>query len=362
MDIERVGQVFCAGGHEAQVERWARPRGTRQRNFRWTTTPKRDAIGFVGTKRTPPKEKHAAPDEDQDPTHALEILAAEIGEPPKSSLKAILSGSSDADLVNLGKSILSSRIITDAARIYRIAWDFYQSASDQQKRTLRGFSQPLLALAVQQALALQQLDQQLAAKGASAGVTRAAQDKAAEGAQSHAVVLRDQAYDALRDAAGKDEKLRAQVEAAFGVAATSETLARGLDQMASLLRKWLKDKDQAITVRLELANLDESYAKELDAAAKRVRGAAAQAANRTADRKVTQGALDRADGLNILIMGQILRAFDGAHGIDPTIPRLVPISTRRLFNRNTKKKKPETEPENGEETEPSDEETEGGDE
>ncbi|HLM74359.1 MAG TPA: hypothetical protein VK459_16755, partial [Polyangiaceae bacterium] len=52
--------------------------------------------------------------------------------------------------------------------------------------------------------------------------------------------------------------------------------------------------------------------------------------------------LDRADGINVLLLGQLIRAFDGAHNINPTVPRLVPISTRRLFNR---RKKIEGEPE-----------------
>ncbi|KYF87181.1 hypothetical protein BE20_19785 [Sorangium cellulosum] len=300
----------------------------------------------MATKKTSSKEAHHATldDEDEDATHALELLAGKIGEPPRSSLQAILAGTSDADLVSVGKTILSSRIVTDAARIYRKAWDFYQEATDEQRRRLRGFSKPLLAVAVQQALALEQLDRKLAAKSASAGVARAARDKATEAAQSRAIELRDQAYDALRDAAGRDEGLRAQVDAAFGTATTSETLARGLEQTAKLLREWLGSDDEALTARLGLANLDDSYAKELATAAKDVRNAAANATNRPADGTVTQGALDRADGINILIMGQILRAFEGAHGIDPTIPRLVPISTRRLFSRKTKKKAPESQP------------------
>ncbi|HTN85279.1 MAG TPA: hypothetical protein VL242_16390 [Sorangium sp.] len=312
----------------------------------------------MATKKTSSKtsskeEHHATLDEDQDATHALELLAAKVGEPARSSLQAILAGTTDADLVSVGKTILSSRIVTDAARIYRKAWDFYQEATDEQRKRLRGFSKPLLAVAVQQALALEKLDRQLAAKSASAGVARAAHDKATEAAQSRAIELRDQAYDALRDAAGRDEGLRAQVDAAFGTATTSETLSRGLDQTAKLLREWLGSDDEALTVRLGLANLDDAYARELVAAAKDVRSAAANATNRPADGTVTQGALDRADGINILIMGQILRAFEGAHGIDPTIPRLVPISTRRLFNRKTKKKAAETQPpQNGDGAQP----------
>ena len=110
-----------------------------------------------------------------------------------------------------------------------------------------------------------------------------------------------------------------------------------------MLRGWLKDKkDPGLAGRLELGNLDAAYADELEAAAKSVRTTAAGAGRPRAGTRATQAALDREDGVNVLLLGQIIRAFDGAHNIDPTVPRLVPISTRRLFNRNTKKKKPET--------------------
>jgi len=50
-----------------------------------------------------------------------------------------------------------------------------------------------------------------------------------------------------------------------------------------------------------------------------------------------QAALDREDGIAILLLGQIVRAFDAAHDIDSTIPRLLPNSARRLFSRRAKK-------------------------
>lgn len=96
--------------------------------------------------------------------------------------------------------------------------------------------------------------------------------------------------------------------------------------------------DKALRGRLTLGNLDAEYAKELEEAAARVKDASAAAKKRPEGGKVTQGELDRADGINILLLGQVIRAFDAAHDRDPTIPRLVPISTRRVFNRNVKKK------------------------
>jgi len=77
----------------------------------------------------------------------------------------------------------------------------------------------------------------------------------------------------------------------------------------------------------------------LKAAAKKVRETAGREL-RTVNPKATQANLDLHDGINVVILGQIIRAFERAHDLDPTIPRLVPISTRRLFNRKPAKKGP----------------------
>jgi hypothetical protein len=71
---------------------------------------------------------------------------------------------------------------------------------------------------------------------------------------------------------------------------------------------------------------------ELDHASEAVRGSEAKARRRSAVARVTQAQLDRQDGINIVLLGQIIRSFEHAHDRDPTIPRLVPIATRRLFS------------------------------
>jgi hypothetical protein len=40
-----------------------------------------------------------------------------------------------------------------------------------------------------------------------------------------------------------------------------------------------------------------------------------------------------------MLLGHVIRAFDNAHDQDPTIPTLVPIATRRMFNRRSYTKK-----------------------
>ena len=130
----------------------------------------------------------------------------------------------------------------------------------------------------------------------------------------------------------------AEVDEAFGTADTATNLARGLKAFAGLLREWLKRKEPDLAGRLVLASLDDEYAGDLEAAAKKVRDTASALERRTGNPRATQANLDLEDGTNVLILGQIIRAFERGHDLDPTIPSLVPISTRRLFNRKSPKK------------------------
>ncbi len=279
-----------------------------------------------------------------DPVHRLENLAAAVGKPDGSLLDALLEGTSDAELVKLGRSIRTERILVDTARIFATAWGWWKEASQEEHAMLRGASQELLVVAIHQALELERLRALREGAASAEETSRAALEQEAELAVATGLALRDQAYDAMRDAAGQDMKLRSEVAAAVGTAENEEALALGLEALARVLNEWLTPKkgESAISVRLTLANLDKDYATALHAAALRVRTTAAKVGGIAPNSKVTQGDLDRAEGINVLLLGQLIRAFDGAHNINPTVPRLVPISTRRLFNR---RKKVEGEPE-----------------
>ncbi|MRG91371.1 hypothetical protein [Polyangium spumosum] len=274
-----------------------------------------------------------------DPTHTLEILAAKVGAPPPGLLDALLAGTDNEQLTDKGREIATSRLVVDGVRLYQEAYNFWQEASDEQKKRLKGFSLPLLGVAVHQLLALHVRAQKMADDASDEGKSRAKRTTEASRTASHAVAMRDQAASALRDAAGLDPALRAEVDEAVGTAETTDTLARGLSGLADVLDTWLKSPaGSSIHARLTLASLDAAYAEELHATANAVRTTAAQAGERNAARAAAQAGLDREDGVAILLLGQIVRAFDAANDLEPTIPRLLPNSTRRLFSRRTKKK------------------------
>lgn len=280
-----------------------------------------------------------------DPLHTLEILADKVGPPQAGLLDALIAGTDNEQLTAKGREIASSRIVVDGRRLYQEAHVFWSTASDSQKKSLKGFSAPLLAIAVHQLLALHQREQALADNAAVEGQSRVRTSTEAARAAAHALALRDQAFTALRDAAGLDEALRAEIGEAIGTAEDPDALARGLEQLADILKNWLNaPAGSPLQQRLAAANLDTQYAQDLAAAATSVRTTSARAGERQESRAAAQAALDREDGIAILLLGQIVRAFDAAHDIDPTIPRLLPNSTRRLFSRKVKEVTPATPP------------------
>jgi hypothetical protein len=276
-------------------------------------------------------------------TLSLPELAHALGKPNPRMLSAFLAGTSDEQLVKVGVTILSARIVTDTSRLYGVAYDFWKHAKPEQKATLRGFSEALLGLAVHQALELQGLVARHDGKTEAAQAARSVSDAAAGAAFTSGLKLRDQAFSALGNVSSHDATLNAELDTAKGTAEDGDALAAGLAALGKVLDGWIKKakKDDGLAGRLALGNLDGDYAKALADAAADVKKTAGDAKKRHSGGKVTQGALDRADGINMMLLGQIIDAFEQANDIDPTIPRLVPISTRRHFSRKAKKKGPE---------------------
>jgi hypothetical protein len=118
-----------------------------------------------------------------------------------------------------------------------------------------------------------------------------------------------------------------------GTADDAETLSRALRQLASAAKKLVEQKKGPGAARAKLFRVDAAFVSSLEGAADALDKAAASAGARPGKQRVSQIALDRADGVNMLLLRMIIDAFENANGIDASIPRLVPISTRRLFGK-----------------------------
>lgn len=265
----------------------------------------------------------------------LDQLAKILGKPDPTLLDALLDGEPRDELIRLGARIKSDRIITDGSRMYALAYTVWAKATPEQKQSLVGFSADLLALAVDRALALRELTAAADATGQSHGAKSEARAAAAQRAFSDGIALRDHAYTALRTVTGRDAALRARLDADLGTAENATGLENGLRRLALFGRELLETKKKPVATRVKLARLDGGYLDRLEAAANAVRDTARSASARSGAARASQGEIDLLDGINLYLLGAILHAFEAAHDIDATIPKLVPIATRRLLGKRT---------------------------
>lgn len=272
-----------------------------------------------------------APAADEDDVSLLGNLAKEVGAAHAGDLAAWLAKTNDSALVAEGRKISSDKLLKDLRRLYAQAWAFWQIATPEQKQALRGFSPRLLALALDQGVILEKMwDAYSRATASEAGKkTQTDQEVRVEAGVSRP--LREQAYSVLADAAGTGTSERGDLDAALPPGLDA---GKALGAMARVLAGWLAEGSAELRGRLALGGLDEPYVKELQAAAKggkKTRAAAAGGLPTTA--KVTIGTVNRHDGINLLLLDQIITAFDKGHGRNASIPRLIPITTRHTLNR-----------------------------
>ena len=274
----------------------------------------------------------------------LEQLGKSLGTPAPELLEAIAPPATYDDLIDVGRQIKSSRIITDMRRIYALAFTVWSKATDEQKDALVGFSPELLALGVDRALALEKMTADTGDAAQLDAETLKHRETEARVAFQRGITLRDHAQRALARIAGRDPVLRARLEAARGTAEDAAALAKGIERMAALGKEWLAAPTGPIAARAKLARLSPAYLDKLAQAGEAVRTTSAAATGKATTGKASQGEIDLLDGINIHILGEIVHAFDAAHEVDATIPRLVPIATRRLLGKRNGTAKPAEKP------------------
>ena len=280
-----------------------------------------------------PMKNHALDSMKGEPSLSLAQLQEALGQPDPGLDTAFFHGVADADLVAVGQRIGTPKILSDARRLYPTAFEFWGHATEPQRDRLLGFSLPLLGIAVGHAITLHGLLDDHTSRTETSGMNREGRERDARDAFGAALLLRDQAIAMLRPIVTGDQELSDTVASTVGTADTPEKLAKAVKKLAALGTRILAEKKGPVAARAKLFRLDASHVEQLDAAADRLATAAEKSRARSGGARVTQGMLDLEDGRNLRLLGHVIDAFEVAHDIDPTIPRLVPIATRALFGR-----------------------------
>jgi len=266
----------------------------------------------------------------------LDDLHAKLGDPDPAFVKAIVDDETREEFIALGVQIASKHILSDAPRIYGIAYEFLASASATQLDSI-DVSTELVSVGVHQAIALRTLTNKVRKSDDAGDAQRSGAEREAATAFTAGLGLRTRTVRLLKGIAGRAADLRKRVDDRTGTAETAEALAQGLEAQAALMREFLGHKKDSIATRAKLYRMTEARAVMLDEAAKNVRETAIAADARSVA-KVRQLEIDFLDGVNLHVLGEVIHAFEGAHDMDASIPRLVPIATRRLLGKHGARK------------------------
>ncbi len=264
---------------------------------------------------------------------SLEELQIKLGKPIPALVEAIGDEETREEFVALGSQIASRHILSDAPRIYGVAYAFLSTATVAQKETI-DVSLDLLAVGVFLALELRALNAGTRKANDGADTDRSQAEREAAAAFTDGRALRTRTVKLLKGIAGRGANDRKRVDDQTGTAENAESLAQGLEAQATLLREFLGHTQDKIAGRVALFGANETRAFKLENAAKRIRETASAADARSVS-KVRQLEIDFLDGVNLHVLGELIHAFEAAHDTDASIPRLVPIATRRLLARHS---------------------------
>jgi hypothetical protein len=263
----------------------------------------------------------------------LEALQDKLGKPDPTLVEAIRDEETREEFVALGSQIASRHILSDAPRIYGVAYAFFSSATDAQRETIDA-SQDLIAVGVFLALELRALNAGTRKANDGADTERSQAEREAAAAFTDGRALRTRTVKLLKGIAGRSAKDRKRVDDQTGTAENAESLAQGLEAQATLLREFIGHTQDKIAARVALFGANEARALKLEEAATRIRDTSSAADTRSVS-KVRQLEIDFMDGVNLHVLGELIHAFEAAHDMDASIPRLVPIATRRMLARHT---------------------------
>jgi hypothetical protein len=268
-------------------------------------------------------------------TYTLDQICKTLGVPTELQAQANAPREPDAELVKQGAQIASARVLTDVERLYGLAYAFWIKATEVQKELLVGFSEGVLRYAVDRALALRELTSTTSGAGFLDTRELARRKTIAAETFSSALALRDRARNTLKKAA-PTEAIKTIIDNAIGTAIDDEQLAAALDRLATIGQDLLATQDEVAKLRIADVRLTDAFTLLLSETAKKVRATAKEAAAISTVKRTAQGDIDRLDGVNLVLLKEIVHTFEDAHDQDPSIPRLVPSSTRRLLGKRSR--------------------------
>ena len=287
------------------------------------------------------------PNPPNDPEHAYtwDFVLALVPAPTPEAVARYTLKTPTAELVELGATIRTEKVLTDLVRWSGQVAEFLPKVTPAQRRLLLGFSDSFFRVLVHEGKKLREMLESKSGNKDAREAKRVAVLGAAAKSYSDGMDERERLTNALEGVAEHDTgKLRERIDQAEGTVESAEDLVRSLKALAALARALLADPTTQVAQQLVDGGVTNEELDAFEATAEEVKSTAAAAAGARAQGAVTQAELDEQDAVCLTHMGRLMRIFRTAHSKDPSVPHLVPNSSRRVLAPSRKRPATPTEP------------------
>ena len=269
---------------------------------------------------------------EQTPTYTWNSVLAVVPAPTRDEIELYALDLPPTDLVERGAKIRSEKILTDIVRIGGQAAEFWSNASAGQKRHLLGFSFPLLKVFVHSGKKLADMLALRAANTDEREANRAAAIAIADQTYSQGMDERDRLLVALENVESLVPGLEARILSARATVTDHDSLALSLQALVNLGRDLLSNPNSRAARQLVDGGVTPEALTTIDTLAQSVKSTGDHASGARIRGNVSQSDIDLQDGTCLAYLERVMRIFNHAHERDASIPRLLPIATRRMFS------------------------------
>lgn len=237
-----------------------------------------------------------------------------------------------SDLVERGSKIRSEKILTDLVRIGGMAAEFWTKATPAQKRHLLGFSWPLLQVLVHSGKKLADMLDARDAHADEREANRAAAMAIADETYAQGIDERDRLIVALESVETLVPGLEARIASARATVTDHDSLATSLHALIKLAHELLSTPQSRAARQLAAGGLDATELSTIAAIANKVKSVGEHALGARKQGSISQADIDLQDGTCLAHLERVMRIINRAHQRDASIPRLLPIASRRMFS------------------------------
>jgi hypothetical protein len=286
-----------------------------------------------------PPDPADSPDTSQ--SSPLEPLHARLGPASEEEIAQAVGPTPEADLIEWGREVDTSRITDDAQRLGTQAADFFAKAPKSVRQCVR-LTEDFVRIVVGCAYAGDQAWRALRRDKAQARTAKSTSSIQSKKCHTEARMSRDQLAAALRGVAAGDAVTLEQVRAAVQPAAEGQVETgpgRALDDLVTVARAQIKSEDPGVRARCGLHRVDHAWLKECATQASASLAAERAEAVSTANDSARQARVDLWDGRSLTLVDSLVAAFAAGHKACREVPQLRVKSLRGEIGSHSKRKK-----------------------